>query len=230
MDAVVTAEPAAIEYARALPDYSATALAWIRTYTLATPWRTEFRSGQSEIPGDVLLAFARAAVRADTRIAEPPFWWRACQPPRAAQNSGTTPSRPVIAYPRGDGLARSIAERLVALAWPATRTPDWLRTLLPADYDRAGAPTAQGLDARALQELVNTGNALAIVLPLRRAAGAGCHSSVLEDEALVQAIINSPAWQLTPLVDGRDYLLHRRTLGRIRVDADGTLRFHLPRP
>lgn len=221
VDALISADPVALEYARALPDYAVSALPWNRTYALLTPARQQ-PVGASEIPAEVQLSLARDAVRADTRAAEPPFLWRECRAPSAPQPSSFVHNSNAVVFLRGDALGRAIAERLVALAWPATRAPEWLRALLPDDYGQPGAPTAAGLDARALQEALRTGNALGIVVALPRVDGATC---ALVDDAMALALTASNAWQVTHLLDARNFLIHRRGPGRVLIDGDGTLRF-----
>lgn len=228
-DAVVSADAAALDYARALADYNVTPLRWNRTYALATRAVPGAADSVDMTPTEARFALARDAVRADTRAAEPPFWWLAAACPRAP----AVPPRPLdrstgtntIVHARGDAIARAIAERLVALAWPASNAPAWLRALLPADYARGGAPKAQPLDEPAMLEVLRDYRALAFVAPLPRVDGNACAAPALSADAFALTLAAAPEWRITPLVDVRDYLIHRPGLGRITIDGDGTIRF-----
>lgn len=66
-------------------------------------------------------------------------------------------------------------------------------------------------------------SSLAIVTPLPRVAHDGCAGSIME---LYGPLI--PGWRVTPLIDTRDDLVYRSGIGRVTVDADGTLRFGGP--
>lgn len=128
-----------------------------------------------------------------------------------------------MAYPRDDATARAIAERVVALAWPSTRSPGWLTHLLP-DVPAAAPPVAEGLPEEALFEALRTGSLLAAVLPVPRVPFASCASAALTTAPATTALMQ-PGWRMTPLVDVRQHVLFRRPPGRLMTDAYGTLRF-----
>jgi hypothetical protein len=178
---------------------------------------------------EVVRAFARDAVRADMRPAEPPFWWqdRDCRadPPPASTPVPASGGTDAVVYPRADAIARDIAERLVALAWPPTRAPAWLQAVLPVDdrtYNRA--PRALALDDRALLESLRTNSALAFVIALPRVIPYGC-STAERLEPFARALRSRTALHLNPLFDARDYVIQRANLGTIMVDGDGIIRF-----
>jgi hypothetical protein len=229
VDVLVTADPAAIAYARALNDYTVTPLPWNRTYALAGRVPGGAADTLMGPPADALLALARDAAPAGTRVAVPPFWWTdaTCRttsdapPPRAQVRAGAR----TIIYPRADAVARGIAERLVALAWPAARAPAWLRALLPRDYAAAGAPVAAGVTEPAVLDSLRNGRGLAFIVPLPRSAAAACAAAALGDGSAAFALTSTPEWRITPLLDAHDYLVHRRNVGAITVEADGTLLF-----
>lgn len=114
-DLVLTADPAVLEYAGTLPEYAPHPLPWSRTYVLivpdspaalelAVPDTAAFRDG-----------LAREAVRGAARGAEPPFWWERATRCERAPGPGEESPR-VVLYPASDGVARALAERIVALS------------------------------------------------------------------------------------------------------------------
>ncbi|HEX6434401.1 MAG TPA: hypothetical protein VFZ87_09155, partial [Gemmatimonadales bacterium] len=113
-DLLVTRDPELAEYASSRPAFATFPLPWSRTYLLLQSARSElFRAFQATDSARVSLA--SDAVRAEARPAEPPFWWeRLTCPARSGETARPTSSR--IVYPRGDGVARGLAERIVALA------------------------------------------------------------------------------------------------------------------
>jgi hypothetical protein len=75
-------------------------------------------------------------------------------------------------------------------------------------------------------ELIDAARAradLAIVTHLPRLMYEGCESVGANPQAL--SLPSFSGWLLTPLVDTREHLIHRPDIGRVRVDADGTIRF-----
>jgi hypothetical protein len=229
VDALVTAQPAAVEYARALPAYMVTPLPWSRTYALVARAPGGGADTLSGPPADALLALARDAVPAGTRAAEPPFWWNDAEcvmavrarPPSSVPRAGA----PIVYYyPRGDAIARGIAERVVALAWPVARAPAWLRKLLPLD-NAAGAPRAAAIDEQAAVDSVRTGRSLAFVVALPRTATGACTTLVPGDAPAALALVGTAGWRITPLLDAHDYLVQRRRLGRFTVEGDGIIVF-----
>jgi hypothetical protein len=209
VDALVTADGATLDYARALPDYRLAALPWHATYVLATP----ARSGPTQPDARDLEVFARTAVRAPVRGAQLPHWWQGCAPWPAA--AGRTASLDVM-YVDHDAAARDIAERIVALAWPRDRAPAWVRDALPT----YGAPPRARPVSEAVIRSGAAQHALARVLILPRIAVGGCNELPRRLETDATAF----AGMITPLVDVRRYLIHRDGIGRVRADASGIIR------
>lgn len=113
-DIVVTADPAVLDYAATRPGLTPHALPWNRTYVLLAPGRPVPIGFGGDSAG-FRQALARDAVRVAARGAEPPFWWEetaGCA--RAPARLG--PPVPAVVYPRGDPVARALAERIVAMA------------------------------------------------------------------------------------------------------------------
>jgi hypothetical protein len=220
-DVAVTRDAAVLEYARALADYATTPLPWDRTYLLLAPAATLATS----VPEAALAELARDAVRGEARPARPLSAF-ADGPAFAAQPAArsTSPNRRStrIVYQRDDDAARGLAERIVALA-AAPGRDDWLSARLPPGR----AFTAQPLDARALAAALTDGRDAAYIV------GVPTHEIDTETRALLAlpspeaAGAASPA-VVTPLVETRPTVIHRRALGPVRFDAQGTLRFGLP--
>jgi hypothetical protein len=219
VDALISGDPAVLEYARALRVYTATPLSWSRTYTLLTVQPEQ--AGASAHAAEL----ARSVVSIETRPAAGPLWWEEtyCAVGRQRGPAPTRAASRAIVFPEGDPIARAIAERLVAIAWPAQRAPEWLRSILPADDANAGPPIAQPLAAHALSEAMVTRRMLAGVVPWPRAFLPGCNPAVAGDDA--KTPVSTNGLNILPLIDTRDYLIHRVGLGRVLVDGDGVIRF-----
>ena len=213
VDLLVTHDAATIAYARARSGYIIAPLTWSSTYVLAT---TDAGAGTADVPLD---AFPAALVGAASRPAQPPFWWAGCRgipdsgDPSATVSAGSTsiPASGRILFLRDDPVARAIAERVSALA--RGRAPEWL----PGRLAVGGAPAAAGVGRAELLAALEDGNALAVVAAIRRVEHGGCHARPYAPLLT--------RWHVTPLIDTRDALIHRSGIGRLVVDADGTLRF-----
>jgi hypothetical protein len=226
-DALIATDAATLDYARAREDYSITPLDWSLVYGLVTRAESATLPVASQPPNQVLAELAKDAVRADARPSQPPFWFQnpKCLNDVSAQEPAAATTRErTIAYARDDAIARDIAERIAALAWPAARVPPWLRALLPAEYGSGGAPAVRELSAREVLDWLRARRGIALVVALPRINADICASAVVADPA-VNAIMNTPGLRFTPLIDARGYLVHRPGLGRVLLDGDGTLRF-----
>jgi hypothetical protein len=154
-----------------------------------------------------------------------PFAWRdpPCTSTLAGPPVNATLHGRAIVYPRGDATARGIAERLVALAWPASRAPAWLSASLYGGAPGSSPPSTLALEPVALRDAIRKGDPLALVAPLPRACAALAADSV-------GIMLAGGRFHFTPLLDARDYLVHHNSVGTVTIDADGTLRFsgHTP--
>lgn len=217
-DLLVTDDPAIISYAAHRDDLLTLPLPWDRTYVVLAP-----ESARLDVSATLRLTLVESladAVRADSRIAAPPFWW--------SNNHCTATPRPVVparsssrvVYQSGDRVAQGVAERLVALAGSrSARSEDSvLGTLLPR-LSRAGPrATAVALSPGAFATALHAGNDLAYVLPLRRFAFAPCHEFAM--------LLRAAPWlqSVIPLIDTRSIAIVRRGRIGLGVDADGSLR------
>lgn len=218
-DLLVTDDPAIVSYAAQRDDLLTLPLPWDRTYVVLAS-----ESGRLDVSATLRLTLADLladAVRADSRIAERPFWWESsnhCTTP--VRTKPVAPARPSsrVVYLRGDRVAQGIAERLVALAGSrAARGEDSvLKTLFPR-LSRVQARAA-ALSPSAFAAALHAGDDLAYVLPLPRFAFAPCHefSMLLRAAPWLQSVI--------PLIDTRSIAIVRHGRVGLSVDADGSLR------
>jgi hypothetical protein len=193
-DLVVTRDPALVDYVAGRPEFAAFPLPWTRTYVLLQPAAApplDMLKGEAE-----RRSLARDAVSADARAAEPPFWWekKATCPTGLASEPIPTSSR--VAYIRGDEVARSLAERIVALAGSSTGLR--AAALEPGDFAR----------------LLRTGSDRAYVVALPRQTLAPCRESAAWPVAA----------RIQPLIDTRAHAIVRRGAPPLTVDWDGTVR------
>ena len=139
------------------------------------------------------------AVRAEARPAEPPFWWDSMTcPARASQTPRPVSSR--IAYPRSDGVARGLAERIVALAGAGSG----VRAAALSDSDFAVA--------------LREGTESAYVMAVPRHSLAPCRDS--SDWPAGASVI--------PLIDVRARAIVRRGSPPLWIDWFGTVRIVNP--
>jgi hypothetical protein len=199
-DLVVTRDVALVEYVANRADLATFTLPWSRTYVLAETGLNQGALTRELSGGSVRTSLAKDAVRADARAAEPPYWWSEAE---GCGSDSTLPRRitsPRVVYRNDDGVARSLAERTVALA-PAT----------------AGLH-AVGLDAREFATAVADGLERAYVIGLPRHSLAPCRDA---------SRLPSGA-RLVPLIDTRAYAIVRKGAPPLRVEWDGTLRIIEP--
>jgi hypothetical protein len=195
VDLIVTRDPAVAEYVSARPEFVTSPLPWSRTYVLLQPAGAELINGVFGVDS-VARSLAQDVARTEARPAEAPFWWRG---PQACLVDVSfvlpQPKTPRILYPRNDDVARSLAERIVALA-AGTR----LRAAGLSDAEFAGA--------------LREGDDLGYIVAFPRQVPAPCYRS----QALPQG-----AW-IQPLIDTRARAIVRRGVAPLTVDWDGTLK------
>jgi hypothetical protein len=218
---LLTRDPAVQRYAAERADWQVVPLPWDRVYVLLSPARVSARITAQLDQAD-RLALARDAVRSEAQGPEASAWWaeRSCQPLFPARVLAATAGARV-AFPRGDAVARDLAERLVA------RADDELTVLLgevPASVRTAG------LDGAALSAALAGGGELAFVLPLPRAPADGCRAmaGLLARAPWLSTGDGSLADAVVPLVETRSYLLLRGPAD-VRVDRDGGVHLTPPR-
>jgi hypothetical protein len=195
-DLVVTRDPAILDYASNRPELATFPLPWSRTYVLA-----QTDAGHAELEGalngnSVRMSLAKDAVRAEARAAEPPFWWTesaSCLPDFTLSYQSTSTR---IVYRKDDSVARSLAERTVALA--------------PSVADLR----AVGLDPAEFATAIRNGRERAYIIGLPRQSLAPCRYSSMWPAGA----------RLLPLIDTRAYAIVRKGAPPLTVEWDGTLR------
>jgi hypothetical protein len=204
-DLLVTDDAVAVAYAESRPDLTVVPLPWSRTYVLVLA-----AEGAAPPAGAARAALAPDAVRAEARIAEPPFWWEAscpagqgsAEPPRAPTSAAIVRSgggrRPVprVAYPADDSTARELASRIVAVGALGPRSA--ALPLGPAEFAHSLAG----------------GGESAFVVPVPRATLVPC--------------AERPPWPagatVIPLLDTRARAIVRHDVPALTVDWDGVPR------
>jgi hypothetical protein len=193
-DLIVSRDPTLVEYAANRQEFTTFPLPWSRTYVLLQPL-----SAEPLIVTDLDLerrSLARDAVEADARGAEPPFWWNDAAACPAAVSPGAPATAARIAYVRGDEVARSLAERLVALVETGTQ----LRTV--------------GLDQSQFAAALREGAERAYVVALPRQTLSPCRETA-------QLPRNA---RIEPLIDSRAHAIVRKGAPPLSVEWDGTIR------
>jgi hypothetical protein len=195
-DLVVTRDAALIDYAKSQPELTTIPLPWSRTYVLLQPRGAQ--PIEAALDDSLRQSLARDAVRAEARPAEPPFWWLsspACTADSTKEMHSTTSPR--VAYPRGDEVARRLAERIVALAGDTIQ----LRTTALDPAELAAAAFKGGLYR-------------GYIVGLPRHLLGSCRESA-----------SLPAGtRAEPLIDTRAHAILRRGSPALTIDWDGTVR------
>jgi hypothetical protein len=217
-DLLLTRDPAALDYARTLPQFQTMPLAWQRTHVLLTPDRPRPSAPLSAPARQVL---ADDAVRGEARGALEPFWWqtvRDCNvlssPPR-----GRTSPAPRIVYGANDDAARDLAERFVGLVRASGPAATMLLDVLLPDRPRRTYERALGL----------TGNALAQAIRLGADAGyvVSVDSRPVDPCRDLLALIGIAPWldpeTIIPLIDTRLQAVVRRGRSGVSAEWDGGL-------
>jgi hypothetical protein len=197
VDLLFSRDPATTEYASDRPEWVVVALPWDRRYHLLTPLALR-------VPLAGGAAWAEA-VPAGGGVPAGPAWW-ALRPDCDRRPEPLPPAhpRPEVAYLAGDPVAKSLAERLVALGIPEVSGAGRLRTV--------------ALDSAALASALGLGLVAAAVAADPAEVPLGCRPTPWSTLARFRY----------PLIETRAYLIARRDLGPLTVDRDGTVR--LPPP
>jgi hypothetical protein len=194
IDLILTRDPTVAEYVSGRSEFTSFALPWSRTYVLLQPAGADLIEGVFGVDS-VPLSLIRDVVRAEARPAQAPFWWSGPQACLLDMSLVAAPPRlPRIVYPLSDAVARSIAERIVALA-----TGKRLRAVGLPDADFTAGLHSQ--------------NDLGYIIALPREVAAPCYRSrSLPHGARIQ-----------PLIDTRARVIVRRGVPPLMVDWDGTI-------
>lgn len=217
VDLLLTREPAALDYAAALPQFQTAPLAWQRTHVFASPWRGPSQPG---LPQDARQALAAAAVRGEARGAEGPFWWQMlsnCEVQHPKPREPPLPASGRIVYERGDNASRDLAERIVGLAGVPAGAPT-LGTLLPGP-PRQIFQRAVALSGQELTTTEQRGTDVAYILSF--------DSRPLDPCQEWHTIADRIAWldpeAIVPLVDTRLRAVIRRGRSNVTTEWNGGL-------
>ncbi len=233
VDILQTRDPAILDYARR-GALSIHPLPFDRTYALAIPSiaRSDTLNAANRRVAEAdaatfRSALAREAIRVEARAATSPIWWQGLS---CADSTATTTTRigagqnlpPRIMYDAKDPVARSIAERLVAIARRgAGNASDADARVLAQLIPEMNAAAARSLTAAPVDEYaLRAGAALAFVIPAPARVLAPCDAQ--------EHLRRSAEWlsgnSLFPLVETRSFLITRTGAPAVVVDWDGTLR------
>jgi hypothetical protein len=244
VDALITADPDVIDYARVRPRLETVALPWDKTYVLLSGSRVSGHGNGGSPPSfsaETLDGLATDAVRSDARGCETPFWWQEVDDcgqlsvPFATLSEAPAASHPLgmgrIVYEANDPVARDLAERIVALASGNTaENSDAAEVAAVLSLPRGGMVTivAEGLSSRELASSLRMGNNIAYVLSLPRRAADPCFEArklvrrapwlVTAGEAIADVLI--------PLVDTRKHLIANANRVGAAVDWYGDVLFY----
>ncbi len=230
-DLLLTASPAAIQYARTLDDLSTVALPWTRSYVLALPETMNDDAPSPCSASDASRPLRNSlalAVHVDARGADGPCWWDGnTDGGQAARPTppGGPPRR--IVYQVGDETARELAERIVALAAPGREEPaaDALRRAAPA-FSRSTAWRSAAIDSASFARMLADGSEGAYIFAITRdPEWPDVARARLFEAAPWLATTGRPAHALLPLVDTREFLIFRRSRGipRMTIMYDGSV-------
>lgn len=212
-DVLVTEDPVAVRYATARANLVAVPLPWTRTYALALP-RAAVKIASLLLRPDsessaVRVSLAHDAVHVEARAAQPNWWddGRTCStsPDSLPATSAADRHSNRVVYRRDDGIARALAERLVALD-PRS--------------------VAAGLAADDFSRALRDGGQMAYVLEMPRVSLSSCDDAgVLRSAAPWLVIGVGTDARLLPLIDTRETAIVRRDRVSATVDWRGTLHF-----
>jgi len=238
---LLTDDPALASYAAARPELTAVPQPWDRTWTLITPARRQAAPGSvaATIDPDTIAArtavfraaLARDVVRADARAAERPVWWRGLESCVRFSPGARGPSEGAnrrVASRTGEPIARSLAERLVALAVRPGAGQDTAISLLAPEVRAAGSRAAAiALAPNDFGTALRTGTELAFVVSLPRRSFTPClaverlraRAPWLVDEASSVTMSD----RIHALVETRLLAVVRRDWLGLTMAADSTL-------
>jgi len=229
VDLLVTDDPAIVSYAAHRDELLTLPLPWDRTYVvLASQSAALDASAPLRL---TLVQLLTDAVRADSRIAERPFWWEAsnhCPAPVTPRPATRARASSRVVYQSGDRVAEGIAERLVALAGSRSARGDdsVLGALLPTLSQVGARATVAALGPSAFAAALLAADDVAYVLPLPRFTVAPCLelATLLRAAPWLESARSDRGLPVIPLIETRSHALVRRGRVGLSVDADGSLR------
>jgi hypothetical protein len=207
VDVIVTRDPRTLSYAAGLREYTGIPLSWADQYVLVTP---DLAKDPLTISHDVLQLehIVRVSARSPVTSERKPWWGHvghcrlAGPDPRAA-----TATRSRLVYHTADPVARSVAERLVAVAGADRRL------------------VAVGLMPDQFRSAMRTGSDWGYIVRLPTLPLAPC---LVADQVLEYAPwleLSGGTTALTALIEIRSHAVVRssRVVGRVELDWQGAL-------
>jgi len=243
-DLILLETESAVSYAKGLGDFQTFPLHWSRTYVLVSPYDTGARA-QSSAWSELRTQLSEHTVDADARPATGfSATTTTCTLPRNIVPPDGLPREPIaldpdgghqLVYESGDPNARSIAERLVAVASdPATVTNDALLYGALDGPDSGANPVAVEMAPGTYASSIRGGDRWAYLVTLHRTHTDPCLNaaafagSVRWLASRVNAARSQSGSALTmagvPLLTARNHVAMRRGVAGVLQDWDGTLR------
>ena len=237
---LLTDDPALANYAATRPELAPLPQPWDRTWALITPARQAAPVGAPAATNpdsiasrtvEFRAALARDAVRAEARAADRPEWWRGlenCVRLSSATGASSNRANTRVASRSDQPIARSVVERVVALAVRPSAGQDSALSLLAPDVRAAGSrTTAITMPPNDFAVALRSGTELAYVVSVPRRSLTPCLAAErlrdaapwLADDPSSFASSN----RVHPLVETRLRALVRRDWLGLTMAPDSTL-------
>jgi hypothetical protein len=232
VDVLVTRDVAVTAYATSRGDLTSVPLSWDRTYLLLVPDRASIAAvAPSDSSGTALRsALASDAVSAESRPFASLHWWTqratcvsdtvTMPQPKSGSPLLSVPTAQRIIYPRGDSVARALAERLAVLAATGSRS---LADLAPRFDPTGTALSVVGLPAEQFARALSDGAAAAFVVAFPSRTSTTCHDQhqLIETIPWLALGTDGPGGEVVPLIETRARAIVRRdAVARIGVVGD----------
>jgi hypothetical protein len=219
VDLILTRDPAVLAYASVLARFDSIPLPWLRSYIFLSRGRTS----DASLAPELRQALANDAVPGEAQGSS--FdWneaWRRCASsdplsPRSTQLSAPEAGVSRFVYERSDPVARSLVERIAALASARSTGGDRLLDVLLPD-DRSRKPQIVPLRETDLSAALIRGDHAGFVLALDRTTGCAEIATLQERAPWVTE------HAVVPLVDTRLRALVRKGRSQMTLEWDGSL-------
>jgi hypothetical protein len=207
VDVVVTRDPRTLGYATGLDEYTAIPLSWEDQYVLITPDGSE-RSQMISLAALRLEEIVRVSARSPVSGERTPWWRHVGHCSLAGSDSRTmATTRSRLVYDAADAVARSVAERLVAVAGTDRQL------------------VAAGMPADRFRNAMRAGDDWGYIVRLPTRPLAPC---LVADQVLAHAPwmeLSPGTTALTALIEVRSHAVVRapRVVGRVELDWQGAL-------
>jgi hypothetical protein len=232
IDVLVTRDVAVTAYAASRGDLTSVPLSWDRTYLLLVPDPASITAvAPSDSSGTGLRsALASDAVPAESRPFTSTRWWTqsatcvsdTARMPKAESGSPlvSAPAAQRIIYPRGDSVARALAERLVVLAATGNRS---LAVLAPRFDPTRTEMSVVGLPAEQFARALSDGTAGGFVVAIPSRTSTTCRDQHRLNDTIPWLALgtDSRGGEVVPLIETRARAIVRRdAVARISVVGD----------